>query len=972
MTMKKCLIFLLTAALVLCSTEQSLFATSKDETKTVKDVESLPNDPRVRSGKLANGLTYLLIKNKAESGTAHFGIAQKVGTVLEDKGQTGMFSMLETLMMRGTRNFPGNSVSLYFNSLGIPAENITFTTDKDNITYLVRNVPVKNDNTVDSTLLVLYNWMSSLNIDEEDIKAETPYLKSRLLNEWNAERRVDAKIMAELYPRSRYANAPDPSKVSNIGSYTSKDLRNFYYKWFRPDFQAVVVAGDIDPDILETKIKSLFATVPKPLEKQNRNYYTPKTYDGIKSVVAKDGEYNKTSLSINFLKKPLSSKYKNSSVAFIQEYMDNIISQLLYDRLREGIIAKNIPITNFSIKKDKFLNIHNSEAFTVEFETLPGTVYSAVSFVNSELVKLAKYGFNNQEASKYRDIYFRELENIYDNREMLPNDFYIKRLLNHFYDDGTLASVELKFEILKQIIFSISNNQLNGYAAAMLGQQDNIIITCKVPESSNINTPTNERLLAAFSDAGLSTPQRVPETSVLLWPVFNGGESRTAVVSSEVSDPVTGARIMILSNGATVIFKNNAVDSDTIAFRAVSKGGFSLMPNVTLAEEPYVNDILQLGGLGQISQPNIERLFLYNNMNLTAEIKDNREVLEGYCDSKGFEKLCHAIYMGMTERRADETAFNNYKQAKLYDISYRSLSPANIFKDTILQYSYNNKNYVHGITEEKVNNLDYATILDATRLRFSNAADFYFIFSGNLDIEQAKETVLKYIGAIPGNISKKENWIVVPNYLTKQNVSKRFLIKMINPHTFVNVTYSYGKPYTLKNLILTRITEQYLKNTAFGTQLRKLISNADISSTAKSYPEEIVAINVKFETDSAGASVAEESFNQALNRVACKRVETYEFEALKNNVRESFVTRSESNKFWLDIMEYRYIEGKDFYTNFQEVLQSLTLADFEKFIADIIERGNKISIVMDGTTKDVNTQNLFREDEFIKRYFGIE
>ena len=63
--------------------------------------------------------------------------------------------------------------------------------------------------------------------------------------------------------------------------------------------------------------------------------------------------------------------------------------------------------------------------------------------------------------------------------------------------------------------------------------------------------------------------------------------------------------------------------------------------------------------------------------------------------------------------------------------------------------------------------------------------------------------------------------------------------------------------------------------------------------------------------------------------------------------------------------------GKDFFSNYMKSLESITAADFKDFAAQMVGQGNVISITMDGTTKDVNTQNLFKEDEFIKEYFDL-
>ena len=133
-----------------------------------QNAEVLPDDPRIKTGRLANGLSYYIVKNQTKKGYADFGLIQKTGTVLEEDGGRGMFAMLERLAMKGTRNFTDSTITAFFNSLGIAPRDIVFDTREDDITYLVKNIPVKNPNIIDSSLLVLYNWMSSINIDEEE------------------------------------------------------------------------------------------------------------------------------------------------------------------------------------------------------------------------------------------------------------------------------------------------------------------------------------------------------------------------------------------------------------------------------------------------------------------------------------------------------------------------------------------------------------------------------------------------------------------------------------------------------------------------------------------------------------------------------------------------------------------------------------------------------------------------------------
>ena len=252
--MKK-ILYLLSAAVLSVMFSGSVWAQEND-------VKPLPDDPRVKTGKLANGLTYYVFRNTAVKGYADFAVANKAGTTLEKNNQKGMGKMLELLSTRGTRNFTDSTIVEYLNSLGVTSDDIIFNTGADEIIYTIENVPVGRENTVDSTLLILYNWMASINVDEEDVARTMPMLKKTLMDQLGAGARIEDGIMKELYPKSPYAKSITPDQINGLKTYSSKELRNFYYKWFRPDLQAVFVVGDVDLNKVETQIKSIFATIP--------------------------------------------------------------------------------------------------------------------------------------------------------------------------------------------------------------------------------------------------------------------------------------------------------------------------------------------------------------------------------------------------------------------------------------------------------------------------------------------------------------------------------------------------------------------------------------------------------------------------------------------------------------------------------------------------------------------------------------
>ena len=63
-------------------------------------------------------------------------------------------------------------------------------------------------------------------------------------------------------------------------------LRSFYKTWYRPDLMAVVVVGDIDPEVAEEKVKEYFGRIPEAVNPKTRiEFPVPGKHEPLISVV---------------------------------------------------------------------------------------------------------------------------------------------------------------------------------------------------------------------------------------------------------------------------------------------------------------------------------------------------------------------------------------------------------------------------------------------------------------------------------------------------------------------------------------------------------------------------------------------------------------------------------------------------------------------------------------------------------------
>ena len=321
----------------------------------------LPLDKNVRTGKLPNGLTYYIRNNTQTPHVADFYIAQRVGSILEEKQQRGLAHFLEHMAFNGTLNFPGDSIKpgvvKWCESVGIKfGQNLNAYTSVDETVYNISSAPVTNMNIVDSCLLILHDWSHSLLLKDSEIDKE----RGVVHEEWRTRRAGMAiqRLMEEaapvIYKGTKYEDCLPIGNMDIVDHFKYQDLRDYYAKWYRPDLQAIIVVGDINVDSIENKIKTIFGPIPAPINPAERVYYPVNNNDSIIVFTAKDKEQPTVNFTIYMKRDATPRSERNSEVNYEDGYKSQLIMKMLNDRLKEIVKQSNPPFLSSSARDGSF------------------------------------------------------------------------------------------------------------------------------------------------------------------------------------------------------------------------------------------------------------------------------------------------------------------------------------------------------------------------------------------------------------------------------------------------------------------------------------------------------------------------------------------------------------------------------------------------------------------------------------------
>ena len=161
----------------------------------------IPADTAVRMGKLPNGLTYYIRYNNWPEHRANFYIAQKVGSLQEEESQRGLAHFLEHMCFNGTDHFEGNGLIRYCESIGLQfGGDLNAYTSIEQTVYNIDNVPTTRQSTLDSCLLILYDWANGLTLDPEEIDKERGVIHQEWRQRSSASQGMLERALPQLYP----------------------------------------------------------------------------------------------------------------------------------------------------------------------------------------------------------------------------------------------------------------------------------------------------------------------------------------------------------------------------------------------------------------------------------------------------------------------------------------------------------------------------------------------------------------------------------------------------------------------------------------------------------------------------------------------------------------------------------------------------------------------------------------------------
>ena len=916
----------------------------------------LPMDPTVRCGKLDNGLTYYIVPNKNTGEKAEFYIVQRVGSILEEEHQRGLAHFLEHMAFNGTKNFPDKTLISYLESNGVRfGVDINAYTAFDQTVYSISNVPTQRTGLVDSCLLILHDWSGYITLDAEEIDAERKVIHEEWRTKRNVRDRIYEQTLPKLFPDSnRYAYRMPIGLMEVVDNFPHQALRDYYHKWYRPDLQAIIVVGDVDAHYIEQQISELWKDIPLRKDATERIYYP--VADNAAPIVAIGTDPGLTSgtLRISYKYDPLPTDVRLTLQGRKEEYIKSMIVAMLSGRLYDLSVQGTAPAgVNMTFFDGDYSLAMTKKAFSATATFAEDNWMQAMNALILQLKGVMEHGFTAEEFARSQ----QQIEAWIPSLEAgvgisTSNQALVQRCMAHFLHHQPLLSQVEEAKVYRYMLDNVTLEEVNARFNDFLYTPNGMAILLQGQEREGNVWPTETEVLQAYGQAWYqkTMPHKIPELEPA--PELMPQKPQSGSIVKIKRNKTYGTQEFLLSNGAKVILKPTGNTRSEIRLTAISNGGTSLMPDTDYNNINAINALPPMGGLAHLSGNELGRALQGSSVSYQVNVGTLTESFTGTCDPSDAEQLLQLLHLRFTTMRQDTMAFQRWQQRMRQTLSQRIENPMTLFSDTLRETMYEVHPRNRRATMDLADGVDYDRTCHLFMERFANAADFTFIFVGQVDAEALKPLICQYIASLPGNSKQKEkaNLAALPPLKHGKHVTHVHI-----PEGGESTTVIYNilakRRYTQKNSLACSVLSEVM-NTLCTETLREQEGgtyNVSVTSRISRQPADELTIMFNFNTNPEQADKLLQQAIALLAQVAKEGPSTEVFNSAREYLKKRHSDYLGTNAYWIETLtEQARYHSDDMLTN-GKALQNLTPKDIQRIARRLTRSPHTAEIILNGT-----------------------
>ncbi len=896
-----------------------------------------PLDPNIAYGKLDNNLTYYIRENQNPKDKAYIKMVIKAGSVMEEEHQQGLAHLLEHMAFNGSKNFPKKSVDEFMSSIGLNlgthynASTGFFTT---NYEY---EIPTNDPKNLETVIKIFADILKNLSLEDEAFERERKIVEE----EWRGDIGFDQKYLEALYKvthkNSLLEKRKPIGKIEVIRNFKYQDVKEFYEKWYQPERTALFVVGDVDTDKTIKLIKDNFSYFENTVKLNVPDYSIP-NFKSNRFISYQDENFDKVIFSI-WEKHPFQKI--NNFDNYESVIVERLINEIFERRINEQLEKNQLEFSSAGIYSQ---TISNKDEYKISIAFLnENNINDGINDFLKIIEQINRHGFLESELDLAKKNYLLRLKQNIIEKETRSSESFVNEYTRHFTLDEMISGEEKELEYTKDILASISVDDLNNYFKKYtIG--DNKILSLKAPEYIK-NLPNENELESLISK--VKKDKIEPYKFELKKTVLIDDDLKGSNIIKRKKYPNSGVIELTLGNGPKVFLKQTDFDKDLILLSAFSSGGISKANENILPSAKVTDDILVKADIGKLSISEKENLYPLDLVDVYPEISLYDEGMIAYTNNAFKEDMFKLLYLNFTDLRVKDIHVDQFIKNELNDYNINKQSPKYNYEVEFREKIFNKHPRLKPKNEEIIKKINLKDVKNFYKDRYYDGGNFNFYVVGDFKFNEIEPLLKKYIGSLP-KIDRDDEYI---DHGIRYTKDKHQIIYEEENSKKATITRLYFKEYN------TSIKERFkfallfsLADKMFFDEIREK-DNLVYSITMDKYfdqfePTEMISFYTYFQSDPENVETIKKKIDQIFEEIKNKEFDQNIIVDQKKMLINEFKENLRTNDYWQSLMEYsdKYNQNLERFMNIELIIESITINDIcrlakkyldDKYVRDI-------------------------------------
>ena len=708
--------------------------------------------------------------------------------------------------------------------------------------------------------------------------------------------------------------------------------------------QAIIFSGDIDQGAVLSKMKllSLFVRDIAPQEPERSYAWMP----GDSLVCRKSFFPDAVSSHIvaEYSSRRVPDAYIGTVLPVVSEQMCAELGLMLGKRIERRLAAEGIPFSGTHHRFRGSLVQGGDEKFSVSVNTVPGRTLETVSIMSSALSDMSRYGVSLDEYAWARKVVGMKVERKASGFRKSNAEYVRKCIASFLYGSAVVsASDGYKFFSSSGLPDSSGLGFFNRFASSLTGNTANLVLSCTSDSASPGPSAMRDCFLREWGvERGRpdAVCYDVGDTSVFDPPAIRCRISRTR------NEKVSGGVSWTFSNGIKVIYKHLPAGG-RFWYSMILKGGFSSVDGLEPGQGAFFSDMLDLYRVAGMDRDELDALLSFMDIDMRTEVGPSYMKIAGSSASGSLTFLIKVLSAMASDRETDSTAFSYYAQCERLRLEERAgFEKRMVAVDSIVcpDFRYSVLKSAESLAPELQSVADRYF-----RQQFSKCNDGVLVIVGDLDEDALKKTLQTYAGSFP--VSKR---MYSGRGYGQQPVSGASTYIVDGPKYSLDLVMSASVELDAQNYMASKIVAMALKD-AVVYALQDMPSSVRTAGSFAVFPSERLNMAVNIEAcDTSGFAEGVRPFKpvsalfavrSALEDIAGGGILQEKLDVYKTALKNDVTFSQDDPEYWMDILSWRIVYGKDFQTDYQEKIDAVT-PDMVRELIHSLDNGTKVEYIV--------------------------